>query len=137
MGTYSCLPCLRKRPILRLLVCLISSGSSTTCKPVDSGSGWGELGPGWKITSSRELEVASGSLASSDSGIVWSGRLGPNLQDEDEALGVGAAIRSTCASVFFVLFFSFVAGGRAAGERSRPFSLDAFLNVPSYLFSSR
>ena len=100
-------------------------------------SGWGELGPGWKITSSRELEVASGSLASSDSGIVWSGRLGPNLQDEDEALGVGAAIRSTCASVFFVFFFSFVAGGRAAGERSRPFSLDAFLNVPSYLFSSR
>ena len=137
MGTYSCLPCLRKRPTLRLLVSLISSGSSTTYKPVDSGSGWGELGPGWKITSSRELEVASGSLASSDSGIVWSGRWGPNLQDEDEALGVGAAIRSTCASVFFVFFFSFVAGGRAAGERSRPFSLDAFLNVPSYLFSSR
>ena len=140
MGTYSCLPCLRKRPTLRLLVSLISSGSSTTYKPVDSGSGWGELGPGWKITSSRELEVASSSSASSDSEIVWSSRLGPNLQDEDEALGVGAAIRSTCASVFFVFFvffFSFVAGGRAAGERSRPFSLDAFLNVPSYLFSSR
>ena len=137
MGTRSHLPCLRKSPALRLLVSLISFGSSTTCKPTYSGSGWGELGPGWKITSCRELEVASGSLASSDSEIVWSGWLGPDLQDEDKASGVRAAIRSTCASVFFVFFFSFVAGGQVAGEESRPFSPGAFLNVPSCLFSSR
>ena len=140
MGTYSRLPCFRRSPALRSLVSLISFGSSTTYKPTNSGLGWGELGPGWKISSCRELEVASGSSASSDSGIVWSGRLGPNLQDENEASGVGAAIRSTYASVFFILFlffFSFVARGRAAGEKSRPFSPGAFLNVPSCLFSSR
>ena len=140
MGSYSHLRCLRKSPVLRSLVSLISSRSCTTLKPTNSGCGWGELDPGRKVSSCGELEVASGSSASSDSGIVWSDRLGPDLQDEDEASGVEATIRSTCARVFFVFFvffFFFVVGGRAAGEESRPFSPGAFLNVPSCLFSSR
>ena len=52
-------------------------------------------------------------------------RLGPDLQDEDERLGVGDTTQKACAMVFFVFFFfffffSFVAGGQTAGEERVP-----------------
>ena len=96
---------------------------------------WLRLGrarPERKVSSCRELEV------SSSTGAGLSDRLDAESEDEDERSGVGDTIWRACAMVFF---FFFAAGERTAGEEScsfspDPFSPSAFLNVPSYLFSS-
>ena len=54
--------------------------------------------------------------------------------EEDEGSGADDTILLACARVFF---FFFAVGRRTAGDEPRSFSPGTFLNVPSYLFSSR